>query len=185
MTIHPAVKWIGGAFLAGVVVGALVLGAFGRHQYASLRAFADSSRTASATETAALLRHSDSLEAVVAQLAARRTVIVTQVVTDTTRVDSALALAKTASDSAAQVPALRTANRNLFQAVAISDSMVRVEKAGHDSALVVVETLNRTIANMAGRIDHLQGLPKWAKVGLGTVALVGAAYGGYRLGQGH
>lgn len=176
-------------FVAGVVAGALVLGVIGRRQYASLRAFADSTKVAAAIDVANARHYGDSLKGVVGQLASRRTTLVVRAAADTARADSALRVARTATDSLAaykvEVATLRTANRTLFEAQAVSDSIIAAQRLDVDSCGRTIETLNGRIATLVGRVDRLGGLPKWAKVSLTVGGLVAAGYGGYKVGQRH
>ena len=161
-------KWLG----VGIVLGVIGMALLGRHEYAALRAYTDSLAVASAAADSQSHAFSDSLKGVVAELSARKQKIVTKVVVNTVRIDSALAAAETVADTAAQVPALRLANRNLFQALAVADSIARAEKAGHDSALVVIETLNQSVQSMAERIRTLHKMPTLTKIGLGVGGVV-------------
>lgn len=177
-------KWVIAAFVAGALLGALVLGVFGRRQYASLRAYADSTQAASDTALAQVREYSDAITAEVQVLRARRTTTVTKVVKDTVRTGVALAAARSAHDSAeayrTELIALRAA---FFHSLAVSDSMLATERRRGDSALVVIETLNRSIASMVTRINRQTGLPPWARYTLGVATVGAAAYAGFKAGQ--
>lgn len=178
-------KW----FAAGAVLGILLLGIWGRREFAGLRSYADSLRVVSARADSESQHFGDSLEAVVAGLKARKNVFVTRAMTDTAHADSLLRLAHTATDSLAAykvtVETLRLATRSLFEALEVSDSIARAETLRADSCERTREALNTNIANLTRRVDRLQGLPKWARISLDLVALGGATYAGYKVGQHH
>lgn len=178
-----ALRWLG----AGIVLGAAGLGLLGRHQYAALKSYADSLAVASALADGQVRRLSDSVAAVIADLGTRKQRIITKVIEDTTKAESLLAVAKTASDSMeaykSEVETLKTANRSLFQALAISDSMIAAEKFRGDSLERTVSALNGSMQVLVKRINSLHGTPAIVKAGIGIAALGAAAYGGYKLGQ--
>jgi hypothetical protein len=179
-----AAKW----FLAGLVLGGLVVGGMvlvlGNRQYAKLQAYADSVGVADSTKAAQVKKYSDSITALVSIVSVQRTKIIVRTKVDTTQVAAVLARAKSASDSAAQVPVLLAANRNLFQALTLSDSIIRAETRRGDSLQTVTESLNQGMQRLVGRINSLHGTPTWLKVSFEVLKIGGAGYVGWRVGRG-
>lgn len=72
----------------------------------------------------------------------------------------------------------------LRSALTLADAQVVAMRASRDTLQRRVDDLNASIAVLAHQINDLKaGPPKWVKIGLETVKLVGVAYAGYHVGK--
>jgi len=180
------------AFAAGLVMGLVGMWYVSGKQYASLKTFADSTRAADSTQVAQVHHYSDSLEMEVAQLSARKQKIITKVVADTSGIAAAESLIVAASTSRDNIDAqreeiavLKSVNKSLFAALAISDTMFAREKQRGDSLQHTLDSVNQSVQQLTERINKLHGMPTWFKVSVEIVKIGGATYAGFQFGKRH
>lgn len=174
----------------GLVAGAAGVAYAGSREYASLRQYANSVAQHSLVVDSTAHKLSDSTKILVTALSQKKTTIVTRVKKDTAaanRLDSAVRAAKTSTDSiqalVQEVVVLKSANVGLYQALAIADSISRLEHSRGDSLQTMLDSANVQVRTIAKKIDALHGTPKWLSISFEVLKIGGAAYAGYKVGQ--
>lgn len=174
--------------VAGIVIGAGLTFYVSDRAYRDLKVHADSVSIASNSTVRAAHRVSDSLKARNAILEAQKQKVIVRAVKDTTdaaRADSLLAVAWTTEDSiialTEEVTALKSTVKDLWEALAIANSQIEIEKHRGDSLLAKTDTLNSNVQDLTQKINKLKGTPKWLKIGTEVVKDVGLVYAGTRL----
>lgn len=176
-----------GWFVTGIVVGAGAASYAGSRAYTNLKIHADSVRVATDSSVLAAHRFSDSIKKKVDVTETKKQKIIVKAVADTAKVDSLLAMAMTNKDTIdalkSQVELLKDVNRNLFQALALSNEQIQAERTRADSLQRAVDGLNVSVQDLARRINALHGTPKWLKIGTEVVKDVGIFVAGVQYGR--